>query len=274
MESTTIGFIGAGNMASSLIRGLLAKEVNARSIWATDIDKLKLQQLRDECGINTSSVEQIADSVDVIVLAVKPQVMKEVCEQLVAGCPEQLPLIVSIAAGINTSHLQTWLGEDRAIIRCMPNTPALVRKGASGLFANKFVSDGQKQLAEQIVSAVGLSVWVANETDIDTVTALSGSGPAYFFLFMEAMQNAAKEMGLSEELARKLTYQTALGAAELALNSTDEIAVLRRNVTSPGGTTEQAIQIFEAGGLRELVASALRAARDRSIELADEFGQK
>ena len=261
-------------MASSLIRGLLAKEINAQSIWAADIDELKLQQLRDECGINTSSVEQIADSVDVIVLAVKPQVMKEVCEQLASGRLERSPLIVSIAAGINTSHLQSWLGEGTAIVRCMPNTPALIGKGASGLFANKFVTDDQKQLAEQIMAAVGLSVWVVAETDIDTVTAVSGGGPAYFFLFMEAMQNTAKEMGISEELARQLTYQTALGAAELALNSTDEIAVLRRNVSSPGGTTEQAIKIFEAGGLRELVASALRAARDRSIELADEFGQK
>jgi pyrroline-5-carboxylate reductase len=200
--------------------------------------------------------------------------MEEICEQLAASSPDRYPLIVSIAAGITTSHLQSWLGGDTAIVRCMPNTPALVGKGASGLFANKFVSDDQKQLAEQIMSAVGLSVWVDTEADIDTVTALSGSGPAYFFLFMEAMQNAAKEMGISNELARQLTYQTALGAAELALNSTDDIAVLRRNVTSPGGTTEQAINKFEDGGLRELVTSALQAARDRSIELADEFGEK
>jgi len=274
LESTTIGFIGAGNMANSLIRGLLAKQLNAQAIWAADIDEPKLRQLREECGINTSTVEQLVDSVDVIVLAVKPQAMEEVCEQLASCGLGRSPLILSIAAGINTFHLRSWLGEDRAIVRCMPNTPALVGKGASGLFANEFVSDSQKQVAEQIMAAVGLSVWVVTEADIDTVTAVSGSGPAYFFLFMEAMQNAAKDMGISEELARQLTYQTALGAAELALNSTDEIAVLRRNVSSPGGTTEQAIKKFEAGGLRELVASALHAARDRSIELADEFGKK
>ena len=176
MESTTIGFIGAGNMANGLIRGLLATGVNPQSILATDIDEHKLQQLRDECGINTSPAEQIVDSVDVIVLAVKPQVMEQVCKQLAASGCERLPLIVSIAAGINTSHLQSWLGEDTAIVRCMPNTPALVGKGASGLFANNLVTDYQKQLAEQIMTAVGLSVWVTSETDIDTVTAVSGSG--------------------------------------------------------------------------------------------------
>ena len=274
MESNSIGFIGAGNMANSLIQGLLAKTVSPDLIWASDIDERKLQQLADECGINTASSQQVAESVDVIVLAVKPQSMEDACQQLVTTLAERSPLIVSIAAGITVTRLQHWLGSDTAIVRCMPNTPALIGKGASGLFANNFVSDSQKQLAEQIMATVGLSLWVDSESDIDIVTALSGSGPAYFFLFMEAMQDAAKKMGLSEELARKLTYQTAAGAAELAMRSEDNTDELRRKVTSPGGTTERAINKFETGGLRELVASALQAARDRSIELADEFGNK
>ncbi|MCH7814982.1 MAG: pyrroline-5-carboxylate reductase [Proteobacteria bacterium] len=274
MESNSIGFIGAGNMANSLIQGLLAKTVSPDLIWASDIDERKLQQLADECGINTASSQQVAESVDVIVLAVKPQSMEDACQQLVTTLAERSPLIVSIAAGITVTRLQHWLGSDTAIVRCMPNTPALIGKGASGLFANNFVSDSQKQLAEQIMATVGLSLWVDSESDIDIVTALSGSGPAYFFLFMEAMQDAAKKMGLSEELARKLTYQTAAGAAELAMRSEDNTDELRRKVTSPGGTTERAINKFETGGLRELVASALQAARDRSIELSDEFGNK
>jgi pyrroline-5-carboxylate reductase len=274
LESTKIGFIGAGNMANSLIRGMLVQEVNPERVWATDIDAEKLLQLGERCGINTASNRQIAETADVIILAVKPQVMKTVCQQLAVDLGARSPLILSIAAGITVTNLQQWLGEDMAIVRCMPNTPALVGKGASGLFANDFVLEEQRHLAEQIMTSVGLCIWVASESDIDTVTALSGSGPAYFFLFMEAMQETAIAMGLSKETARKLTYQTALGAAELALNSDEDTKILRQNVTSPGGTTERAINEFEAGGLRDLVNRALSAAHDRSIELADEFGKK
>lgn len=269
MDSTTIGFIGAGNMANSLIRGLLAKGVPAGSIWAMDIDDSKVRHLNQECGIRPASSAEIASNADVIVLAVKPQFMRSACETLAGNLNNRSPLLISIAAGITSSHLQKWLAIDCAIVRCMPNTPALVGKGASGLFANPKVSDSQRLLAEDIISAVGFSAWVDKETDIDIVTAVSGSGPAYFFLFMEAMQNAAQEMGLGEALARDLTYHTAAGAAELALQSTDDIAELRRKVTSPGGTTEQAINRFEEGGLRELVGKALLSAQERSIELAE-----
>lgn len=269
MDSTTIGFIGAGNMANSLIRGLLAKGTPAGSIWAADIDDSKLQRLEQECGIRPASSAEIAANADVILLAVKPQFMMDVCETLAASLGDRSPLLISIAAGITNSHLQKWLGRPCAVVRCMPNTPALVGKGASGLYASPEVSESQKLLAEDIISAVGFSAWVNEETDIDIVTAVSGSGPAYFFLFMEAMQNAAKEMGLSEELARDLTYHTAAGAAELALQSEDDTAELRRKVTSPGGTTEQAIRQFEEGGLRELVGKALLSARERSVELAE-----
>jgi pyrroline-5-carboxylate reductase len=261
-------------MANSLIRGLLAKGMDSAGILAADIDEEKLQRLHQQCDITTASNQQIADTADVIVIAVKPQSMEDVCRGLTLDSNQRSPLIVSIAAGITINHLQTWLGDQTAIVRCMPNTPALIGKGASGLFANPTVSEQQRQLAEQLMTAVGLSVWVNTESDIDTVTAVSGSGPAYFFLFMEAMQEVAVEMGLSEDLARALTYQTAAGAAELAISSEDDTAELRLKVTSPGGTTEQAINQFEEGGLRELVCAALNAARNRSIELADEFGEK
>lgn len=270
MKNSTIGFVGAGNMANSLIRGLLAKGMPSSSLWACDIDELKLAQLQNECRINIGTMDQLASSADVILLAVKPQVMTEVCKALASSLGDRQPMIISIAAGITLEQLRASLGDDAALVRCMPNTPSLVGKGASGLYASSEVSDEQRSIAEEIMNAVGMSVWVSDESDIDTVTAVSGSGPAYFFLFMEAMQNSAKEMGLSDELARALVYQTAAGAAELAISSPDHVAELRRRVTSPGGTTEKAIKEFESGKLLELVDSSLKAARARSIELAKE----
>ena len=270
MKSTTIGFIGAGNMANGLIRGLIAKGTRPENIWASDLDESKLKLLSQDCGICTGNNSDIASNANVIVLAVKPQVMRDVCKALAADLDRRGALLVSIAAGITTAHLESWFGESAAIVRCMPNTPALVGMGASGLFANARVTEEQKLLAQGIISTVGFATWVDADSDIDIVTAVSGSGPAYFFLFMEAMQATAKEMGLSEDLARALTYHTAAGAAALAQYSEDDIVTLRRNVTSPGGTTEQAILQFEDGDLRGLVAKALKAARTRSVELAEE----
>ena len=261
-------------MASSLIRGLLAQGQPAQSIWATDMDVGKLESLSQDCGINSADNRQIAASSDVIVLAVKPQVMQSVCESLatvLTGTDATAPLVVSIAAGITIAHIEHHLGSNTAIVRCMPNTPALIGKGASASFANAQVTKAQKALADKIMQAVGISVWVDRESHIDTVTAVSGSGPAYFFLFMEAMQDTATSKGLSDEVSRALIYQTAVGAAELALPSTESIDELRRRVTSPGGTTERAIKQFESDGIRDLVDRALKAARDRSIELADEI---
>jgi len=259
-------------MANSLIRGLLAKGTPGDSIAAADIDESKLWELSEACDIHASTSAEIAANADVVVLAVKPQVMRAVCQEFAQAMASRRPLIISIAAGITLQHLQSWLGDDVPVVRCMPNTPALVGKGATGLFANSRVSAAQKKSAAAILATVGLSVWVEKEADIDAVTALSGSGPAYFFLFMEAMQKTAREMGLSDKLARELTYQTALGAAELAQQSREETSQLRRNVTSPGGTTEQAIKQFVDGGLEELVNKALLAAQKRSVELAAEFG--
>ena len=270
MKDVTIGFIGAGNMAGSLIRGMIGRGTPAANISIADLDSGKIDQLVAELGVVGSSNEAIAKSADVIVLAVKPQVMGDVCKTL--SLVGRDVLVISVAAGITLTPLQSWLGEDTAIVRCMPNTPALVGQGATGLFANANTSDAQKQIAEEMLNAVGISAWVNKEADIDAVTALSGSGPAYYFLFMEAMQDAAREMGLDDELVRKFAIQTALGAAILANESSDDVAELRRKVTSPGGTTERALQNFEAGGLRELVKQSLKAASDRSEELAAEFG--
>lgn len=272
MNNVTIGFVGAGNMAGSLIRGMIGKGTPPANIAIADLDSTKIDQLVSELGVIGSSNEAIAASADVIVLAVKPQVMADVCKALALNGRDAL--VISVAAGITLSHLQSWLGADTAIVRCMPNTPALVGQGATGLFANSNTSDEQKQIAEEMLNAVGISAWVNSEADIDAVTALSGSGPAYYFLFMEAMQEAAQELGLDEQLVSKFAIQTALGAAVLANESDDDVAELRRKVTSPGGTTERALQNFESGGLRELVKQSLKAARDRSEELAAEFGAK
>ena len=267
LKNISIGFIGAGNMAVSLIKGLLSTGINPTNLWAADIDQEKLERLAADSKVNTTRSEDFAATIDVLVLAVKPQAMKNVCLQLTNEINGSKPLIISIAAGITTDNLAAWLGADSSIVRCMPNTPALIGKGASALFANSAVGDSQKQIAQEVMEAVGISVWVAAEADIDSVTAVSGSGPAYFFLFIGAIQKAAVDLGLSEELARQLSYHTALGAAELAIGSDDDIETLRKNVTSPGGTTEKAILAFENGGLRELVADAVRAAQRRSIEL-------
>lgn len=254
-------------MANSLIRGLLAKGVSATSIIAADVDSAKLEQLNNDCGIRTENNQSLADAADIVVLAVKPQVMEQVCRSLTLQ--SESTLVVSIAAGITIDQLQSWLGNNSAIVRCMPNTPALVGKGASGLYANAQVTNRQKELATALMDSVGISAWVGSEEDIDSVTAVSGSGPAYYFLFIEAMQEAASELGLDDDIAKRLIYQTAIGAAELALQSSDSAAELRRKVTSPGGTTEQAINTFESGDLRALVKAALQAAKARSIELAE-----
>jgi pyrroline-5-carboxylate reductase len=269
-HSQTIAFIGAGNMASALIQGLIRQGSAAGNLLVADIDTDKLQSLAHDYGIRPASEDEIAAEAEIIVLAVKPQVMESVCASLGEKINQagRQPLIISVAAGITLASLDQWLGGNAALVRCMPNTPALIGKGASGLYANARVDTMQRQASSAIMEAVGLSVWVEKETDLDAVTAVSGSGPAYFFLFMEAMQDAARDMGLEADLARSLVLQTAMGAAELAAQSKEELAELRRRVTSPGGTTEQAIKSFQADKLEAIVAKALQAARRRSEELA------
>lgn len=275
MNTKKIGFIGGGNMASSLVKGLIASGHAASQIWVSDTNPDTLQILATTLKVNvTQQNDELISQVDVVVLAVKPQVMRIVAEGIDKTAESRKVLFVSIAAGISQSSLAQWLGSDVAIVRCMPNTPALVQTGATALHANIKVTTEQKDLAENILRAVGISLWVEQESELDAVTAISGSGPAYYFLLMEAMEKTALELGLSETTARLLIQQTALGAAKIALESDDTPSELRRKVTSPGGTTEKAINTFEAGGFSPLVSKALHAARDRSIEMSKELGGK
>ncbi len=273
MKTRTIGFIGGGNMATSLISGLIASGYAPQQIWVSDINQAALQALADQLHVNISANNAaLSEEVDVVVLAVKPQILREIALQIAATIRTRKLLVVSIAAGITQSSLAKWLGEDVAIVRCMPNTPALVLTGATALHANSNISEEQKDLAENILRAVGLTLWVAEEAQLDAVTAVSGSGPAYYFLLMEAMEKAALELGLDERSARLLIQQTALGAAKIALESSESPTQLRERVTSPGGTTQQAIETFQKNGFAALVSKALHAARDRSIEMSKQLG--
>ncbi|MDC9728174.1 MAG: pyrroline-5-carboxylate reductase [Methyloprofundus sp.] len=275
MKTKNIGFIGGGNMATSLIKGLIESGHSEKQIWVADANQDKLSNFATNLHVNISETnEDLIMDVDVIVLAVKPQVIETVVANSKSTFDNTEALIVSIAAGINQTSLSAWLGADKAIVRCMPNTPSLVQTGATGIHANENVSNEQRDLAENIMRSVGISVWVDKETEIDAVTAVSGSGPAYFFLLMEAMEEAALELGLSQETAQLLIEQTALGAAKMALEGKDSPSELRHKVTSPGGTTEQAINTFQDNGFTDLVKKALQAANDRSVTLANDLGEK
>lgn len=269
MHGIRIGLIGAGNMARSLIGGLAAKGYDPAHIMVSNPTPEKLVHLQQQYHVQTTmSNEAVVAASDLIILAIKPQIMQSVVTKLAVACQEKHPLIVSVAAGVRTESLQQWLGTAYPIVRCMPNTPALVGCGATGLFASATVSREQKNQAESILRAVGLTVWLSNEDELDTVTALSGSGPAYFLLLMEALEVGAEQLGLTSSAAHLLTIQTALGAARLALESDMSVGELRKQVTSKGGTTEQAIQVFEQGGFCQLVSDALSAAKQRSIEMS------
>ncbi|MFT4812135.1 MAG: pyrroline-5-carboxylate reductase [Marinoscillum sp.] len=273
---SNICFIGGGNMSTSLIGGLIAQGHPADSISVNDPNESKRNELEQQYSIKTfADCGPAMANADIVVLAVKPQMMKAVAVNIASSIPAEAkqPLFVSVAAGINLFSLQSWLGKDQAIVRCMPNTPSLIQLGASGLFANKQTSSVQKNLAETVLKAAGIVQWVQSEAEIDAVIAVSGSGPAYYFLLMEAMIDAGVELGLNRETASQLTLQTAIGAAHMAKESDVDVAELRRRVTSPGGTTEQAINTFESAHLRDIVKSALSAAHRRSGELAELLGE-
>ena len=274
-----IAFIGGGNMARSLIGGLLAAGHHAEQISVAEPDAGQRERLQALGPLRLGADNQAAvRDADIIVLAVKPQVLGTVCTALrpalrsagpISGASDQL--VVSIAAGVRLQAMQQWLG-DCAIVRCMPNTPALLRAGITVLTGNARVSPQQMSLASALLRAVGQCEVVDDENLLDPVTAISGSGPAYFFLFMEALTAAAIAQGLDPEQARRLVVATALGAARMANETSSTLEALRVSVTSPNGTTERALQAFEKGDLRSLVATAALAARDRSIEMADELG--
>lgn len=260
-------------MAASLIGGLIANGFQATDLTACDIDSEQLEKLACYFSVNTSGDNiTSAARANIVMLAVKPQVMQAICEQLAAIPNQSEQLFISIAAGVREADINRWLGGSRAVVRCMPNTPSLIQLGATGLYANPQVSGAQKQTAQSILDAVGITVWVEEETALDAVTAISGSGPAYFFYFIELLQQAGCELGLDNETALALARQTALGASTMV--QSDDAAELRARVTSKKGTTEQAILSFQKNHLDALVKDATKAAFDRSAELARELANQ
>ena len=270
MTLKRIGFIGGGNMARSLIGGLVAAGTPPDIVKASDPEKTIRASLASDFGIETTGDNaEILEASDVLVLAVKPQVIEKVLTPLSSSFDAHKPLVISVAAGIPIASIEKWANTDLAVIRVMPNTPALIGAGAAGLFANPRTSVEQRAAAESIIQSVGTSIWVGDETLIDTVTAVSGSGPAYFFYLMEAMIEAGVAGGLEPSAARALV----LRASRLALSSDEPPAELRRRVTSPGGTTEAAISSLTEDQCSESIIRAVDAARLRSIELARSLGE-
>jgi pyrroline-5-carboxylate reductase len=268
-----ISFIGGGNMASALIAGLAGKLAAGADIHVVDPYAEALAKLHAQYGVSTACViDATVAASDVIVLAVKPQQMRDVAAALLPHLGQSQPLILSIAAGIRGADLARWLGGYAAIVRTMPNTPALIGLGITGMVAMAGVSAAQKDAADGIMKAVGSTVWLDDEAQIDPVTAVSGSGPAYVFYFIEAMQQAAVEMGLSPEQGRELALATFVGAAQLAAQSSDPVPVLREKVTSKGGTTYAALTSMERDGVKEKIIVAMKAAAARGRELGDEMG--
>ncbi len=267
-----MSFIGGGNMARALVNGLLRNNHPGDRLCVSDpnIEAREAFAQLGVCVLNDNS--QSVTQADVIVLAVKPQSLAAVAGGLASSLrPEQL--VISIAAGVRIDTLRRWLGGHARIVRAMPNTPALVQAGATGLYAPSDISAHERALAESLLRAVGVCVWVESEALLDSVTALSGSGPAYAFLVMEAMQAAGEKLGLDAATARLLTLETLFGAARLALESNEDPATLRARVTSPGGTTERGIAALEQAGLVEAFEHALEAARARAQELASLMDQ-
>lgn len=271
-QALKITFIGGGNMAAALIGGLADKLTAAGNIHVIDINVDALARLQQQFGVTTAShIEATLGGRDVIVLAVKPQQMKDVVAQLAPHIRSQL--VLSIAAGIRMVDLSRWLNGHDAIVRTMPNTPALIGKGITGMVATAGVSAEQRAAADAIMRAVGETVWLDDEALIDPVTAVSGSGPAYVFYFIEAMQQAAQEMGLTAEQGNALAVSTFIGAAQLAAQSADPVSVLRERVTSKGGTTYAALTSMETSGVKQAIITAMKAAAARGQALGEEFGR-
>lgn len=268
-----IAFIGGGNMATALIAGLAGQADGARTLHVVDPNAEALARLASQYGVSTAaSIDAQVAAADLIVLAVKPQQMRDVAVSLRPLLGAQ-PLVLSIAAGIRIADLGRWLGGYGRIVRAMPNTPALIAMGITGMVAGAEVDEDRRAAADQVMRTVGQTVWLRDESLIDPVTAVSGSGPAYVFFFLEAMQQAALEMGLDAEQGRQLALATFTGAARLAAQSDEPVEVLRQRVTSKGGTTHAAITSMEAAGVREAIVAAMKAAADRGRELGDELSK-
>ena len=273
-SAPSVGFIGAGNMAKAMAGGLLARGWAAERLRAADPNAEVRADWHAKFGLSCGDDNlAVARGVDVLVLAVKPQQIATVARALASAVRNRPVLVISIAAGIRLAQLEAWLGSGVAIVRAMPNTPALVGSGAAGVYANTHVDAAGRQVAHDILASVGIALWLETEDQLDAVTALSGSGPAYFFLMMEALERAGVELGLAPVTARALTLATALGAARMATASDEDPATLRTRVTSPGGTTEAAIQLLQHSNYADLVARALKAAAARARELAEQHGK-
>lgn len=270
MSDYKVGFIGGGNMAMALAAGLLSSGFAPVNLLVAEPSEARRREIAPALAgaFLGADNDEVAGRADCIVLAVKPQVMKEVCTALAGTVQQRRPLVISVAAGTHSRDIETWLGGNLAVVRVMPNQPALLLRGASGLFANGRTSSQQRERAMEIVAAVGSVVTVDNEELIDAVTAISGSGPAYFYLLIDVMMQSAQEFGLDADAARKLVMDTAQGATALAATCGESMETMIRNVRSPGGTTAAAFDVFDAAGIRETLRRAFAAARQRSLELA------
>lgn len=287
LSNTRITFVGAGNMARSMIAGVLRKGVAPKQLCASAPSASSREQLSRDYGIHVEAdnIRAVAEA-QCVVLAVKPAMMAEVCRELRGQLPVGT-LVISVAAGIDVDSIAAWIGTEdlvtvadepvkegsgkargMPVVRCMPNTPAKVMCGASGLYANAYCSEAHKRTATALMTSIGIAVWLESETLVDAVTAVSGSGPAYIFMFIESMIDAGVALGLDRKSASLLAKQTAYGAAQLACHSEDDVAQLRAQVTSKGGTTAQAIETFEHGGLRELVTLAMQKCFDKAQAIA------
>lgn len=267
-----VAFIGGGNMARALIGGMAGKLAAATDIVVVEPDPSARLRLLAEHGVRAIEAPgaQLA-AVDAVILAVKPQAMREVAGQLVPHVGESL--FISIAAGIRIEDLSRWLGGRKRIVRAMPNTPALVHAGISGLHAPAGVGEADRKAAESVLAAVGATVWFERESELDAVTAVSGSGPAYVFYLIEALEQAALELGLAEGASRSLALWTFVGATKLAIERGESPAALRAQVTSKGGTTERALEALEAAEVKKHFVTAVKAASARARELGDAFGK-
>jgi pyrroline-5-carboxylate reductase len=272
MFKDTLGFIGGGNMARSLIGGLLARGLSASQVTVADPAASQRESLAAQLHVKTTDSNETASAAQVLILAVKPQSLRAVALGIAPCIQQHRPLIISVAAGIRASDLQRWLG-GFPVVRCMPNTPALNGCGVTGLFATSDVSAAGRTLAAEILGAVGPALWVDKETDMDAVTAVSGSGPAYFFLLIEMLEAAGIELGLTPQVAQRLAVETAYGAGQMAHEAPESAATLREQVTSKGGTTEAALKHLEAANVRAIFAAAVKAAAKRSAEMADQLGK-
>ncbi|EME82382.1 uncharacterized protein MYCFIDRAFT_72290 [Pseudocercospora fijiensis CIRAD86] len=282
LKSRKISFIGGGNMAAAIISGLVSKGFEKKQVTVSEPWDVNRQKMAD-LGVNTTANNtEAATGADIIILAIKPQVAKTVCQELAASAfssANPQPLVVSIAAGITSASLKDWCrtkeGNSPAIVRVMPNTPALLGEGASGLYAEKDVSEKQKALATALLQSVSRAIeWVEKEELLDVVTGLSGSGPAYFFAMVEHLVASATKLGLSEEQATRLATQTCLGAGKMLVEGKDSPSQLRKNVTSPNGTTQAGLESFEASGFAAIVDKAVKAATERGEELGRTLGNQ